>query len=300
MAFTGTPMLSRLRVMKVKIEAPKGSYTSPDQAGHVYDLKCEPTADFIERKGTGQYRGPQFQGKHGEKTSKCTFRTELKGTGQHGMDAFCAILLQACGFVKATEAYSVHSNHAVDNTISIAVWEGGKKKMLSGCTGNVRFTGEHGKVMFLECDFDGFWIAPADEAMPTWAPSTRLPLLFDGGALTLALNAIKIGRFALDMGIKPANRSGDYFMVTDYDPVITMDPEEHLVGDYDYHGTWLAGTQAAISLPVTDGTDIITFTCPKAQCKDLKDGDREGLKVLDWTGSCQHSTGNDAVSIAVT
>lgn len=300
MAFTGTAMLHRLRVMKVILETTKGNYLEPTQAGHVFDLRCNPTAEFIDRSGTGQYRGPQFQGKIGENTGKCSFRTELKGNGSQGMDAFCAILLQAAGLVKATETYSVHSNHANDETITIAVWESGKKKMLRGCSATKAvITGEQGKPVYLDVEFDGFWIAPVADAMPTWEPSTRLPMLFVGGAFLLATNAVKINSFSLDLGLKTMNRSGGYFAVLDYDPTLTIDPEEYLVADYDYHGVWLAGTRAEVSMPISDGTDKITITCPKVQCKELTDAEREGLKTLDWVGQCQHSSGNDSVSIAV-
>ncbi|MFH1370350.1 MAG: hypothetical protein ABII09_03575 [Planctomycetota bacterium] len=300
MAFTGTPTLRRLRVIKAIIETNRGEFVAPTQAGHVYDLKMESNSEYIDRKGTGLYRGHQFQGAQGEATGKVTFRTELKGDGAHHLDAFDAILLQACGLVKATEVYSVHSGQALDETISIAGWQDGLKKMMQGAMGNVRISGEHGKPVYLECDFDGFWLPPTGEAMPAWTPSTVQPILFDGGAVTVATNAMKLSRFEIDLGIKPVNMSGDYFGLADYDIVLTIDPLEYLVADKDWHGIKLAETESAVSIPITDGTDIITITMPKVQIKQLGDAEREGFNSLDLTGECHHSAGNDALSIAVT
>jgi hypothetical protein len=287
--------------MKVIAETTKGTYLAPTLAGHVYDLKCESTAEYIKRVGSGLYMGIEFQGREGEPLGRCSFKTELKGDGSHHLDPFCAVLMEAGGFVKATEVYSMSSSIAAQSTISIAVWENGKKKMLQGCYGKTKFNFVHGKPIELECEFFGYWIAPIDEAIPTWSPSTREPILFGSGMLTVATNLLNISKATLDMGIVVTNLSGIYYIMSNYDgPIITLDPTETLVATYDFHGIKKAGTEAAIAIAATDGVDIITFTLPKVQCKELKDGEREGLKILDWTGECHHSSGNDAVSIAVT
>lgn len=300
MAFTGTPTLRRIRVIKAKIETTHGSYDAPDTAGHVFDLKMESTAEYIDRTGTGLYRGKQFKGKQGEQTGKFSFRNELKGTGSHGMEAFAAILLQACGFIKATESYSVHSAMASDKTISLAGWQAGMKKMMQGCSGNLKITGTHGKPVYMQPDFDGFWIAPIDEAVPTWTPSTVAPMLFDGGAVTVGTNAMRLSKFEIDLGIKPFNMAGDYFAVDDYDITIAIDPLEYLVADKDWHGIKLAETESAIVIPLTNGTDTITLTMPAVQIKQLGDAARGEFNALDLTGECHHSAGNDALSILVT
>lgn len=300
MAFTGTPTLSRKRVIKTKIETTKGEYIAVDQAGHVYDLKMESTAEYYDRVGTGLYRGRQFKGKQGEQTGRFSFRSELKGNGSHGLDAFAAILLQACGLIKATEVYSVHSNISNDKTISLAGWADGLKKMLFGSSGALKISGEHGKPVYLQTDFDGFWDAVIDDTLPTWSPSTVAPLLFDGGETTVGGNAMKLSRFEIDFGIKPVNLGGDYFAISDYDMNIIFDPLEYLVADKDWHGIKLAETESAIVIPLTDGTDILTMTMQAVQIKNLSDNPRNGFNALDLTGECHHSSGNDMFSLAVT
>lgn len=295
-----TPTLSRLRVMKVVIEVDKGDFLAPTQAGHVYDLECDSVSEYQSREGTGLYLGPEFAGNQGEALGKSSFKTELKGNGSSGMDAFAAILLQACGLVKTGEVYSVHSSHAAQKTISIAVWENGKKKMIQGCSGNVNISGEHGKSAELTCDFSGFWVDPIDESTPAWTPATQMPILFDSGTLTVGGENAKPSRFSIDIGVTLASIGGDYFIVSNIKPVITLDACECLVAEYDWHGLKKAGTPMAVSIPLTDGTDTITIAAPAMVITELKGGEREELNILDLTGECIHSSGDDSLSITVT
>jgi len=147
------------------------------------------------------------------------------------------------------------------------------------------------------CNFTlrGIWIAPSDDSLPAYVPSVTPQMLFSSSTFTLT-ESIKITRFSLDMGNNLVKR-GNYYMVTDYEPILSINPEADLVAGYDYYGIWLAGTEAAVSLILTDATDKITFTLPKVQCRELKGGDREGIQIYDWTGQCNHSSGDDSVKI---
>ena len=301
------PLLTRKRVIKVILEATKGTKLAGTSAILVFDLEINPTAPYEERKGTGLYRGHKEIGVLGERSGTCKFSAELRGDGSQGLDAGLAILLQACGLKKTVEVYQVHSTHTDDETISIDVWEDGVKKGLAGASGNVTFEGENGGRMMCNFEFFGVWQAPIDEALPAYAPGTTAPMMMQGGTFTLATESIMISKFSLNMGSNPVPRydvdaAGGiiYYMITDYDTVLGIDPEADKIAGYDYHGVWLAGTEAAVSLALTDGTDIITFTLPKVQYREIAEGDRDGIQIYDITGQCNHSSGNDSVAIAVT
>lgn len=300
------PLLTRKRVIKVALESTKGDKVAGTQALLTFDLEINSTAPFEERKGAGLYRGQSQKGTLGELSGHCSFKVELRGNGSNGMEPGLAMLLQASGFVKSSETYTLHSDHANDKTLSIDVWEDGKKKGLAGASGNVTFDGEVGGRMFCNFEFDGIWQTPTDEALPAFVPSSTAPILLRGGVFTLATESIKISKFSLTPGCAVIARkdvdatSGiAYWMITDYDPVASLDPEADLVAGYDYHGVWLAGTEAALSLALNDGTDKITFTVPKLQYREIKEGDREGIQIYDITAQCNHDSGNDAISIAV-
>ena len=298
------PLLTRKRVIKVLLETTKGEKIAATSAVLVFDLDIHPTSPFEERKGSGLYRGHTVKGVLGERSGVCSFRTELRANGSGGMDAGLAVLLQACGLKKTSETYQVHSTHADDETISIDIWEDGVKKGLAGVSGNVTFEGEVGKRLFCNFEFSGVWQVPTDEGMPAYSPGSASPMLLQGGTFTLAGESIKIGKFSLDMGTNPVPRMDvdavggiAYFMITDYDSVISIDPEADKIAGYDYHGVWLAGTEAAVSLVLNDGTDQVTFTLPKVQYREITPGDRGGIQIYDITGQCNPSSGNDNVAI---
>jgi len=298
------PRLRKIRVIKVKIEAEKGTKIAGDQALTVFDLEINPTAPFEQRKGTGKYRGNEHTGVIGELSGKCTFKAEMRSNGSSGLEAGLAILLQASGLAKSSETYQNHSTHTNDKTISIDIWEDGKKKGLAGASGTWTMEGsDAGRVLF-NFDFDGVWQAPIDEAVPANAPSTTAPMMLKNGTFTLATESIKISKFSLNMGCAVVPRrdvdaaSGiAYYMITDYDSTVEMDPEADLVAGYDFYGVWLAGTEAAVSLLLTDGTVNVTITLPKVQTKELGEDERDGIEIENFVGQCNHSSGNDAVTI---
>ena len=309
MALSG-PLLGRLRVIKVALEdVAKGTKAaSITQALHVFDLLIQPTADYEDRKGPGIVRGHSVAGVLSEQIGKCTFSAEMRGDGAGGMEPGLAILLQACGLEKTLEVYQVQSVHTDDETISIEVFENGKKKCLIGASGNVTFKGTSGKRMMCDFEFSGIWQAPIDEALPVNAPSTTTAMRVQGGSFTLALELIKISEFSLNMGnIVIARKDAAaaagiaYFMIPDYDPEVTLDPEADLVAGYDFNGLWLAGTAQAISLVVTNGTDKATFTLPAVVCKAIPEAEKDGILIHNYTGQCTASTNalDDAVKIEV-
>ena len=298
------PLLTRKRVISVKLESTKGEQIATDQAILVFDLAINPTSPFEPRKGTGLYRGDNEIGVLGEGSGACSFTCEMRGSGSSGMEPGLAILLQACGLKKTLEVYQVHSTHSNDETITIDVWEDGVKKSLVGCSGNVTFDGETGKRMMCNFEFIGRWIAPTDDSLPAYVPSTTAPMLLQAGVFTLATESIMIGKFSLNMGNNVVLRMDidgaggiAYAMITDYEPLLSIDPEADLVAGYDYHGVWLAGTEAAVSLAINDGTDKVTIALAKVQYRDIKEGDREGIQIYDITGQCNHSSGDDSVII---
>ena len=304
------PLLTRKKVIKVLAETDKGAYVAPTSAILGFDLEINPTAPFEERKGTGLYRGHERAGTLGALSGSCKFKTELRGNGSTGMDAGLAILLQACGLKKTSESYQVHSTPSADTTISIAVWEDGVLKGLRGAASDLTISGENGGKVMCDFDFQGIWQTPSADALPAYSPGTGAVLKMQGGTFTLDGETIKIAKFNLKLGCKVVPRYGmktdaaavapggiAHYMITDYDPVLSIDPEADLVGGYDYFGKWLSGSEGPVILILTNGTTKVTITLPKVQCREINEGDRDGIQIYDYTGQCNHSSGNDAVTI---
>ena len=300
-----TPLLTRKRVIKLVAEAEKGTKIAGTEDARVYDPVIKPTASFVQRKGTGLYLGNTETGVLGPRSGSLSFGTEMRSDGSAGLDTALAILLTGCGFKQTLEVYNLHSTHSDQKTLSFDLWIEGLKKGLGGAMGNVTIEGEVGGRVMCNFEFSGVWQAPAPVAFPAYAPGTGSPAYLRSATLTLAGASVKISKFSLNMGceVVPLNDQAAaggiaYYLITDYDPVITLDPQEDTASAI--YAAWLAGTEVAVSLALSSGDDTITIAAPKVQYKELSEGDQSGVATNEITGQCKHSAGNDAVTITVT
>lgn len=306
MAYTGL-LSSRIKPVKIKLETTPGTEVTGDTDLLCYEPEFNPTGDWIERPGAGKYLGHTLPGCVGLYTGATSLRTELRGNGSQGMDGALAILLQIAGFSKSSETYTVHSTLANQKAASLDQHVDGVIKTIYGAMANLQLEGEVGQPVFATFDCMGVWKAPADLAVPAYSPGTRAPMILRNATLTLNSVALKVSRFSLNMNnaveMRPdAGSAGGVLaaIIGNFAPELTLDPELDSIANWDVYGGWLAGTEWAFSLALTDGTDTITISCPKVQCKNIAEATRQNLAVVDWTGQCNMSTGNDAVSLAVT
>lgn len=302
-------MLRRKRVIKFADEgATPGTKVAGTTELMAFDPQVSIEADFSERISTGHQLGQTLSGTVGPKSCKLTFECELAGTGSGGLNAGLAILLQACGFKQTAEVYNLHSDVSAHDSLSFDVFDDGKKKEIAGAVGNVVFEGETGQIIRLKFEFTGRWVQETDVSLPTYVPSAEAGLRLASGTFTLDAVPTKIGKFSLAIGnvIAPAldpNAAEGIacYQIRDYDPVVSMDPEEVLVATYDYTGKWAAATAAVLSLVVGGGSqDTATFAIPVLQYKDIKESERDKLSVYEINAQCLHSSGDDAVTLTMT
>lgn len=297
-------MLERLRVIKVKLEAVKGTYLTPDQALLVMDLDCNCITEHDDRLGDGKYLGFNNVGVHGNEIGRCKFRTELRGNGTTGLEAGVGILLQAAGFKLATATYTLPTS-SIDSqkTISIDVFEDGKKKSLSGCMGTLSIEANiPGKAVYLAFEFYGKWIAPTDAALPTFSPSTTAPMKM--ASFTTATVARAISRFALDCGnqavpLPDPNATGQIasYGITQTLPRLTVDPDAKLIATWDVDGIRQAKTTFAMVATFSDGLTVVTFTFAAGQIASVEDAGRDGIWAARLGINCLNSSGDDALTI---
>ncbi|MBN1377858.1 MAG: hypothetical protein JXA04_01330 [Gammaproteobacteria bacterium] len=297
------PLFKKISVIKVSLEATKGTKVAGTSAITVYDMSnVKDTSPYEERNGTGVSRGNSCKGSHGQRSGELTFKMDLRGNGSGGLDAGQAIILQACGLKKTLEVYQVHASHPDDKTISVDVWLGGKKKGLAGAMGNIVFDGVVGDSLVATVTLTGIYQAPVDEAVPSQTPGTEAPFKLKSGSFGLGGESILINKYSLDLGnnvvLRPDASTSSGILsaaIPINNAVISLDPEEALVADYDFDGIKLAGTEAAVSLVVSNGTDKLTLSTPKVETKELSPAEREGISIYDFTGKCNDDSGNDAV-----
>ena len=315
---SASPLLTRRRVLLAEIETAKGTENaSPTRtAVRVYDPVFNPTASFEQRKGSGKQLGNVETGTLGPRSGTANFSAELRGDGSGDLDAGLAILLQGCGFLKTSKVYNLHSAHAAQSCLSIYSCQELLEKQILGSMGNVTIEGEAGGKVMCNFEFSGTWVAPdtlatAFEAI-AYAPGVGAPLCLRSGTFTLGGNSIKINKFSLNIGCQVVARPDivapggiAYFMITDYDPVISIDPEADTPTGNDFYGEWLAGTEPSggISLALDNGTDAVTIAALNVQYKEIGEGDRDGIATNEITCQCRHTpnpstgAGDDAVII---
>lgn len=298
-------LLSQKYVVKVAVEATKGTKLAGDSAIYVEDMEINPAFEFTPRASGGKFLGVNEGDVRGLQMGGCNFTAEMKGNGSTGFDPALAILFQGCGLLQTALVYKTHSTIAAQKTISIDVWRDGKKFGLAGAMGNAIIVGVSGERVLVNFTFIGAWIAPIDDALPAFAPGTESPMRWQTGAFTIGGVPSKTANHSLDLGTIVVMRpdaghvvgTSLHAVITNYRPIITLDPEDVLITDNDLEGNLLSGATAAISM-VPQSADVkCTIALPAVQIIDLPGSERDGLAIKDYTGLCGNSSGDDAVTL---
>jgi len=297
-------MVSRRKVVQVKLETDRGTAVTPDLPLSVSDPRIDSDAEFIERKLAGA-SGGHAQGYVNVGPASIGFRVEMRGDGATAaFDAALAALLQCCGFKLATGVYA--PCHAYDGKCcTISFHEDGLLKLARGCAGEVTFEGEAGGRVYAVFDLKGVWADPTDVAVPAVTLNATVAPRFESCTFTIDSANRYIDRLSLKMGnnvqarqdVASANGILHYY-VADRDPQLTLTPEAALVAGYDWFGKWKASTQFALSLLV-GGTTFNKFTlaCPKLQIRSMKGADRNGVAAHETTFQANYNTGDDDVTL---
>jgi len=293
-------LLSRRKVLQVSTETDKGTLVTGATSVLAYDPMIQLTDSTQTRQPSGQALG-HFPAVPGEQAGSCSFKAEMRGDGSGGWDVGLEKCLQACGFAQSSEVMTVSNSVSAMKTITIGMHEDGLYKQLHGCMGNVKLVGEFGKQLFLEFSFSGVWNAPTDVGIATPTVTTQKPMRLRRVGWTIDGSYLPyISTFSLDLGnvISPIEDISKtqallHYLITERDPVITMDSLAETVANYDAFGLWLAGTESVLSMMFDNGTDRLVIDAPKLQHRAPQEGDRDGKLTHEYTA--QLNVSNPAV-----
>ena len=308
-------LLKRVRVLAVKHETTIGTpiaTTATDAAFNAYDVEIQAANEFLPRPA--QASMSMLPGVIGLRSGTVTFKTELFGNGAAGSPGWADTLLPACGFIEATDTFSPLSappsttpGTGVNHTVTIAVYENGVRKSISGAMGSFKLNFESGKIATIEWSFTGKWEAPTDAAILAPTYPTISPLRFAAATLTIGGAAPGcVQSLSVDVANtvtlrECATKASGYesALITDRSIKGTWNPESRLVATEDVFGLWIAGTEEAFSLSLTDGTDTITIAAPKAQRVNVQEGDRNGIQTdeIEWQANKSADAGDDELTI---
>jgi len=302
-------LLKRKTLMAAKIESTAytaESLANADSSHNFYDASMKVAIDTNQRMSVNTFSNRKST--NGGRSATITFQTDLVGNGDGAAPGWADLLLPACGFVKATNTFGPVSEAPGSSvkTLTIAVYEDGRKKLAKGCVGSFKLVCESGKDIMIEWTFTGAWVQSTDSAMLTPTYPTLVPFRFSSATVALGSYTPCLQKLEIDAGNNvvlredPAETSGyKGAIITDRNIVGTADPESQLVAGYDTYGKWIANTEEAFSVAVDDGTDVVTITAPKCEITNIDHGDRNSLRTdpISFQANLD-SSGDDELTIA--
>lgn len=189
-------------------------------------------------------------------------------------------------------AYVTNSVEANVPSLTIGSYEDGKRKLISGCRGNVKVSLKDGEPGFLSFDFQGVLSATADVALLTGItyestiPEPYLTAILVDGSFSPILSTVEIDLGNTLAMRENANLSAGQLstLITDRRPTGTIDPEAELVGTKDFVADWLAKTvnyfETRIAHNVTPvAGNTVYLLAPAMQVIGVGDGDRSGIAL---------------------
>jgi len=296
--------LGRRKVIRVLVEAEKGTPVEATTEMLVYDPVINPEDNMIQREPAVGFGGP-WTAERGPSIGTCTFRVELRSNGSDGLDAGLLACLQGCGMKLDTGVLAPTSLVDDQSTVTLDVWSDGLHEELYGAAGTFEMAGEWGKQVFVEFTFTGIYTKLEDEEMPTTTQTASPPVLAKGATLDLGGETPRISRFSINPNnpvepledITAAEGVAYYIIGAARRYVIGMDPLVEASADIDFRGLWIAKTESAFSLLLSDGTVDVTIAAPKVQLMAPQQADRDSKASYDLSGQCNMDEGDDELTI---
>jgi hypothetical protein len=304
--------LRRQRVLAAKIETTSGTAETLAQGDVLYgayDIQHQALIAFDPLPAAGT--SAQDRGTTGARIGTISFKIDLRSGGTGGIPQWASSLLPACSVVATSQTYTPRTSApgSAVKTVTLAVYQGGRRKLLRGASGNARFVFKAGHRIAIEFSFTGVYTTQTDVAMLTSAASYGLMYKFAAATFTIGGVAtpcmenltIDLGNVLYPLPCPTATDGSGVGRVIVSERAVkgTMDPESRLVATEDVFGKWIDGTEEAFSLTLVIGTDNIVFAGPKIQRTNVQEGDRSGVEIdqIDFQFNRDSQAGDDEFSI---
>jgi len=311
-------LLRKKRLVAVALETVVGTketLAAGDADMNCYDAEVNPTIEFIRRPGQASLS--QLPGLTSAQSGQITFKTDIHGAGA-ALPLWAQLLLPACGYVSG-DAVSPWTfaplsagptdgvTYAENRSATIGVYTDGELKQLSGAMGTFKIMLTAGQIAMIEWTFKGEWVGPLTGAFPATTYPTVLParfmstaLLIDGSPPATCIETVEIDA-GNNVVLRPcADQAGaiEGAVVTERNPVITMNPESVPSGTEDWYADWLSGAELPLVIPLISATNTITISAPKIQRTNIQEGDRSGIQIdnITWQANKNAHTGDDELT----
>ena len=254
----------------------------------------------------------RLQSVSGQRYAEITFSMELKGSGVAGTAPRIGALLRACGFA-GTVISGVSVTYlpisSLFESVTVYLFIDGRRHVVTGCRGDVKFKNEAGKMPMAEFSLKGRYADPTLVALSSPTLETTVPQVCKSCQFAYNSKTTLVCKSAeIDMGTTVAMRDSlsdvnavAGFEITDRDPMLTIDPEATIETSYNFRGDALGGNLRAISWVIGSAAgNIVTFSVPQYNAYWPEYEDRSEILVEKIKGECVKVTGNDEVQIVFT
>lgn len=279
-----TPKLDRVKLLAAKIETTTGTaeaLTATEATFIVLNPVMTPDDPMNERELPADLG--QLASVPGGRSGKCTFDVELMGNGASGLPAWATTFLPACNWdvTGSTYAYSRSGT-----TLTIALYEDGLMRTLSGARGTFKIalkSGEPGKVSF---EFTGKYEAISDTSILSPTFPTTIPPIFAGatvsigGSFTPVLSSFEIDIANEVVMREDATDDSAYLSaaIVAMKPTGTLDPETKTASTRDWHDHVIDATEESLSIVIGSSShNTITLASSKMQAIKAGRGNRNKL-----------------------
>ena len=308
-------LLTRRKVLLAEVESTYNVDPSPSAVNDgvlVEDLAWSSAGlKMIPRPAVRPSLGALRQ-TYGGRLLQASFSCEVKGSGAAGTAPEIGQLLRACGLAETIVAStSVTYDPASTGleSVTLYIYEDGKRIILTGCRGNVSFALEAGARVMANFTMTGHEAAQTDLALAAPTFDATSPEPFIGGAFTIDSLSSVIGALNFDLAnivatptdVNGADGYGEV-TITMRDINGSIDPLDELVADEDYLANFKSGAAMALTTGAIGATagNILTITMPAVSYRDASSSDRDGLASLQLPFGAAESSTDDEVSIAFT
>ncbi len=255
----------------------------------------------------------KLQSIYGGRLMSVTFDVEIKGSGTAGTAPELGVLLRACSMGETVVA-STSVTYALVSTgqesITLYFYIDGKRRILTGCHGNVSTALEVGAQGKMSFTFIGHVAAETDTAIVTPTYNSTVPVAAINASFSIGSYAAVIDALNFDLGntvamppnINAADGYGD-IIITARDVSGSFSPEDVLVATNAFEADFLAGNTMALTTGTIGSSagNRYAITAPAVYYSDTAKGDRDGVATLEQTcGFAETSATNDEISIAFT
>lgn len=285
-----TPIVAHKKQLAAKIESVPGTaevLANTDATDRVINPVFEDITEKVrERRNlTGWHPGVL-----GVKFGRITF--EVEAYAGSATPRLGATYLAACGLGNTTSVYRRDSRHILISastvkTLTMGFYQDGTFNQIHGAMGNCVISGEAGKVGRLKFTFSGVYTPMTDVALLSVTYATPALLRLQEAAFSIGALSPKISKFELDLGneVEPfldANAVGGcaYWMISDHQAKLTVDPIMGLVAEEDIYSLFEDGTESAINIALKNGSDSMTIAFTKGEVISLSRQERS--KLAAW------------------